>query len=127
ANGRKNYWRYLEVRSNGYASPGAIPSLAFYGHEIDLEPGQEALFKGLDGTIRRGIRKAKESELRTDFSNTLESVETFYALHCLTRRRHGLPPQPFRFFENIAKHVLQDGHGFVATTRLEERPVAAAV
>jgi hypothetical protein len=61
------------------------------------------------------------------FSNCFDSIRTFYALHCLTRRRHGLPPQPVRFFENIARYVLAPGHGFVATVRWEDRPVAAAV
>src|SRR5262249_11991062 len=65
--------------------------------------------------------------LRVEFSNCFDSIRTFYALHCLTRRRHGLPPQPLRFFENVARTVLAQGHGFVATVRLEDKPVAAAV
>src|SRR5258707_9771513 len=85
--GRKNRWRYLEVRSSGYSWLGINPSLAFYGHEIDLAPGQEKLFKGLDSAVRRGVRKAQDSGLRVDFTNTLESIQAFYALHCLTRRR----------------------------------------
>src|ERR1051326_5278411 len=55
--GRANRWRYLEIRGRGYTPPSAIPSVAFHGHEIDLEPGYETLFKGLDSAIRRGIRK----------------------------------------------------------------------
>ena len=54
-------------------------------------------------------------------------MRTFYALHCLTRRRHGVPPQPLRFFENIARYVLQAGHGFVTIVRFKSRAVAAAV
>src|ERR1044071_8197822 len=127
AHGRKNRWRYLEVRGRGHPSPGATSSVGFYGHEIDLALGQEALFQGLDGAIRRGIRKAAESGLKVNFSNTIESIQTFYALHCRTRRRHGLPPQPFRLFENIAEHVLGLGYGFVATIRFNERPIASAV
>src|SRR6266404_1106807 len=58
AHGRKNRWRSLEVRGRGYALPGATSSVGFYGHEIYLAHGREALFKGLDSAIRRGIRKA---------------------------------------------------------------------
>jgi lipid II:glycine glycyltransferase (peptidoglycan interpeptide bridge formation enzyme) len=45
----------------------------------------------------------------------------------MTRRRQGLPPQPLRFFENIAQYVLAHGHGFVATARWEGKPLAAGV
>lgn len=120
-------WRYLECRGNGQTWPGASPSLPFYGHVLDLECGPETLFKSLDGAVRRGIRKAEESQLQTEMGSAPESVQTFYALHCQTRRRHGLPPQPFRFFANIGRHVLEPGHGFVLTARREHRPVAAAI
>jgi lipid II:glycine glycyltransferase (peptidoglycan interpeptide bridge formation enzyme) len=54
-------------------------------------------------------------------------MRTFFKLHCRTRRRHGLPPQPWRFFLNIQRHLLSAGLGFIATARLESRPLAAAV
>jgi hypothetical protein len=125
--GRRRNWKTLECRGNEPAWEGASPSLAFYGHVIDLGHGQEALFKEFDGAVRRGIRKAVRTGLRVEFSNCFDSIRTFYALHCLTRRRHGLPPQPLRFFENVARYVLALGHGFVATMRWEDKPIAAAV
>ena len=128
--GRRRNWKSLECRGNDPEDPewqGASPSLAFCGHVIDLCRGKEALFKGFDGAVRRAIRKAIRTGLRVEFSNRFDSVRTFYALHCLTRRRHGLPPQPFRFFENVARYVLAQGRGFVATVRREDKPVAAAV
>ncbi len=127
ADGRERGWRYLEIRGAGYDRIGARPSLTFYGHEIHLASNTETLFQRLDGAVRRGIRKAQDSQLRVEFANTRESMRTFYGLHCMTRRRHGLPPQPIRFFENIAHHVLLRGQGFVVMARLEERPLAAAV
>jgi hypothetical protein len=125
--GRRRNWKSLECRGNNPEWQGASPSLAFCGHVIDLKQGQEALFKSFDGAVRRAIRKAIRTGLRVEFSNRFDSIRTFYPFHCLTRRRHGLPPQPFRFFENIARYVLAQGHGFVATVRWEDKPVAAAV
>jgi hypothetical protein len=125
--GRRRRWRYLECRGNGPEWQGATPSLVFYGHVIDLEHGQEALFKSFAGATRRSIRKAESKRLQVEFSNSLDSTRIFYALHCRTRRRHGLPPQPLRFFENIARYILAPGNGFVATARLEDKPLAAAV
>ncbi len=125
--GRERHWHYLECRSSDYEFLGAAPSLVFFGHELDLERRPDDLFQGLEGAVRRGIRKAENAGLQVDFSDSLEAVRTFYALHCRTRRRHGLPPQPFAFFENIAWHVLRRGHGFVATARLGAWPLAAAI
>jgi Acetyltransferase (GNAT) domain len=125
--GRRQNWRSLECRSNDPGWQGASPSLAFYGHTIDLKHGPEVLFKSFNGAVKRGIRKAARSGVRVEFSNCLDSIRTFYALHCVTRRRHGLPPQPLRFFENVARYVLAQGHGFVATARWEGKPLAAAV
>jgi Acetyltransferase (GNAT) domain len=128
--GRRRNWKSLEWRGNDPEDParqGASPSLAFYGHVIDLRRGQEALFKSFNGAMRRGIRRGAGTGLRVEFSNCFDSIRTFYTLHCLTRRRHRLPPQPFRFFENVAQYVLAQGHGFVATVLCENKPIATAV
>jgi hypothetical protein len=125
--GRARGWRYLECRSSDEDWPGSSPSLIFYGHEVDLGAGGEEQFQSLEGATRRGVRKAEAAGLRVQIDNTPESVETYYRLHCRTRRRHGMPPQPRRFFDNIQKHMLRAGLGFIIIARLEGRPVAAAV
>jgi lipid II:glycine glycyltransferase (peptidoglycan interpeptide bridge formation enzyme) len=104
-----------------------MPSLSFYGHVIHLERGPEALFAAFDSPLQRGIRKAEGAGLKVEFSTSPEAMRDYYALHCQTRRRHGVPPQPFRFFENIASFVLARDHGYIATARLQGRAVAAAV
>lgn len=127
AYGRQRGWRYLECRSNDRDWKGASPSLTFHGHVIDLRPGAEALFKSFKGAVRRGIHRAENSGLKLDFETTEEAMQNFYRLHCLTRRRHGAPPQPKRFFENIARYVLAENRGFIATARADNQPIASAV
>jgi len=73
------------------------------------------------------FRKAQASNLRIEFGTDSEAMAGFYFLHCLTRRRHGLPPQPFRFFENIGRHVLARDHGAVVTAFCGAKRIAAAV
>jgi CelD/BcsL family acetyltransferase involved in cellulose biosynthesis len=125
--GRYRRWQSLESRSNNHDCQGASPSLAFYGHTIDLRPGQEALFRSFHSAVRRGIRKAVRTGVRVEFDDRVESIQTFYALHRMTRRRHGLPPQPVRFFESIGQYALTQGHGFVATAFWEDKPLASAI
>ena len=64
---------------------------------------------------------------KVEFTDTLDSMQTFYRLHCQTRRGHGLPPQPARFFESIARHLLGSGKGILATAWSGEKAVASAV
>ena len=125
--GQERGWRYLECRAASSDWAGSSPSLEFWGHTVELEGGPDALFRRLDSSIRRGIRKAEASGLRIEFGSTLEAILDFFALHCGTRRRHGVPPQPVQFFENIVRNVFALGNGFVVTAHYEQKPVAAAV
>jgi hypothetical protein len=125
--GWEHEWRYIECRSQSIHWQGAAPSVSYYSHSIDLGSGPDVLFKSFKGSVRRGIKRAQASNLRVTFSSELDSVRNFYDLHCATRQRHGLPPQPFKFFENIARHVLAHGHGVVISAFFETTPVAAAV
>src|ERR1051325_7202852 len=138
--GRQRKWKYLEARdlSPDWPDPGgtrpthvepanAPRHLQFVAHSIKLEPNEEALFKCLDGSIRRGVRKAQKEGLTVEFHNDLPAIRTFYGLHCHTRKRHGMPPQPFKFFERLVKHCLQTGGGMVGIVRFGNRPVAASV
>jgi CelD/BcsL family acetyltransferase involved in cellulose biosynthesis len=127
AYGKQRGWRYLECRGDNRDWPGSAPSLEFYGHVLDLCGDSERMFKRLDGAVRRGIRKAEQSGLQIDFSCDPEAMWVFYALHCETRRRHGVPPQPKAFFENIARYLLGANSGFIATACQGETPLAAAV
>jgi len=124
--GRNRGWRYLEFRG-ACNLPGATPSLEFLTHTVDLEEHHERMFQRLDPAGRRAIRKAESGGVQISYEADAAAMKVFYGLHCLTRKRHGLPPQPFRFFELIAKHVFPAGRGIVAIARLDDRPVAACV
>src|SRR5205814_251130 len=76
---------------------------------------------------RRAVRKAEKNGLAIEFSQDLDAVRDFYSLLCATRRRHGLPPQPYRFFQNIHQFILSKGAGFVVLARYDRVPIAGAV
>jgi lipid II:glycine glycyltransferase (peptidoglycan interpeptide bridge formation enzyme) len=73
------------------------------------------------------VRKAEQNELTIDFSQSLAATKTFHTLHCLTRKRHGVPPQPFSFFANIQCHVLAQNQGWVVLARRGQVTVAGAI
>jgi hypothetical protein len=58
---------------------------------------------------------------------TLEAVRAYYALHYRTRRRHGVPPQPWSFFAQLHRQAIAFGRGFVVLASHGNRRVAGAV
>jgi hypothetical protein len=125
--GRQRGWRYFECRGPNIAPAGARPALTFHAHELDLSPPEEELLGNLDASVRRAIRRALAARLTIEIKTDLASVRDYYALHCRTRRWHGVPPQPFRFFASIQRHLLVLGLGCVIQARLGERIVASAI
>jgi hypothetical protein len=124
---RSHRWKYLELRGGKKWLPTAPCSTSFFHHTLDLSPDEQTLFANCDGSIRRAVRKAEREEVQVEFSQSMESMREFYSLLCLTRRRHGVPPQPFSFFANIQRHVLQPGQGWVVVARKGPLPIAAGV
>jgi CelD/BcsL family acetyltransferase involved in cellulose biosynthesis len=123
--GRTRNWKSLEIR--GVSEDVAPASVSFYQHDLDLALSETNLFEGCDSGMRRSIRKAQRSPLEIELHTSLESVETYYGLHQLTRRKHGLPPQPLSFFRNLHQFVIGRGHGKVLLARLGGTAVAGAI
>ena len=125
--GRERGWKYLECRG-GRKLFGAVPAaLSFYGHRLELMADEEKLFGGLESSVRRAIRKSQKDGVTVEISQGLAAVRIFYKLQCATRKRHGLPPQPFDFFVNIHRHIMSQNQGIVAVASYAGKAVAAAI
>ena len=125
---RERKWKHVEIRSGGTFYPDIGVSVSFWSHKLDLRSGVDALFAGLKSSVRRALRKAERSDLRLDITCSQESMDIFYHLQAETRRRHGLPPQPLKFFRKIYQEVLKPGHGFIIVARTSAgQPVCAMV
>ena len=97
------------------------------GHVLPLSDREDRMFARLKRRVRRGIRKAEKSEVRVEISESFEALLIYYALHCKSRKKHGLPPQSVAFFRSIFQHVLSRGMGFIVVARCKDNPVAAAM
>jgi lipid II:glycine glycyltransferase (peptidoglycan interpeptide bridge formation enzyme) len=120
-------WKYLEIRGGMPFFKGARPSVSFLGHSLDLRRTEEDLFNAFDSSTRRAVRKAEESGLTISFSREPEAVRSFHRLLCKTRRRHGVPPQPIAFFENIHEQVISRNQGWIVLATVGHEPIAGAV
>ena len=97
-------------------------------HIVDLESDSEAVFNRFERhRIRSWISRAQDQGVVADVGDSRQDLTDFYRLHCLTRRRLGVPVQPWRFFENLLAKVVARGIGFIVVARFAGKPVAAAV
>lgn len=124
---RERNWRYFELRSGELLDDFCVPAEEYYGHELDLAPDVEQLFAVLAPSVRRAVRKAEKAGVQIEISDTGQAMSDFYKLHVQTRRRHGAPPQPRSFFQNIEREIINPGHGFIVIARTNQRAIAAAI
>lgn len=125
--GRQCGWRYLELRAADHLADLGPASSRYYRHWLNLSPGEKQLFTGLRPNYRSKLRKAQREGLFVTRENSPEAMEIYFRLHCLTRRRQGLPPQPLRFFRKIFEHFLVAHLGWVGLARRGRRFISAAV
>ena len=125
--GRKRGWGYLEIRGGEAFLPGEEPSEWYHGHILDLTPGPEKIMAGLRDSTRRNIKKAGKENINLAISTTPDALDAFVCLNAMTRRDHGLPPQPRRFFRNLYDQVFSKGAGFVALASFRNEAIAANV
>jgi hypothetical protein len=125
--GKEQRWRYLEFRGSSRFFQNEQPSEFFYGHTLDLAPECDVIFKNLRDSTRRNIKKAQKEGITVTISSTAKALRDFYRLNMITRKDHGLPPQPFRFFEHLYEHVFAKNLGFIILAHYQNTTIAANV
>lgn len=100
--------KYIEIRPRSWPSKVPQSDLPLYpGHSyafhiLNLKSDLDALFRGFHGScIQRKIRRAEREKLTYEEGRSAYLLDQFYKLLVGTRRRHGLPPQPLRWFQNL--------------------------
>lgn len=120
-------WKYLEIRGGSGFVDSLQPASCYYEHILDLSQNHEKIYSRLRNSHKRNINKAQRLEVKVEICDSIESVRDFYSLQCLTRKRHGLPPQSFSFFEKIHEYIIAKNQGILALARYKDQPVAAAL
>jgi hypothetical protein len=125
--GNKHGWRYIELRSaRGFAQP-IVPSATFYRHTLNISDTEENIFSKFRKGTKSSIRKSSREAIEGNVCTSLEAINEFYRLNCIIRKKHGLPPQPKYFFENIYNHVISKNLGCIVLASHNRRIIAGAV
>ena len=125
--GKKNNWRYFELRGGGQYLEEEQESEVFTEHVLDISAGAESVFKKLRNSTQRNIRKAEKSGVEVSISTTPEALLSFCRLNQITRKDHGLPPQPMSFFYKLQDKMLVPKKGVIVLGTFEKAVVAADV
>jgi CelD/BcsL family acetyltransferase involved in cellulose biosynthesis len=97
--------KYVEIRPACSEVEGQTQfreSKACFLHKLDLRPSPEKLVRSFHrDSIQRKIRRAEREGLRLEEGRDHRMLGTFRRLLLATRRRHGFPPPPEKWFRNL--------------------------
>jgi len=98
-------WNYIEIRAGDLHLPGQVlfeKAKAFCFHKLDLRPSLDELFRGLHkDCVQRKIQRAEREGVICEEGREDSLLRKFYHLLLMTRRKHGLAPQPARWFRSL--------------------------
>jgi CelD/BcsL family acetyltransferase involved in cellulose biosynthesis len=123
-----NEGRYIEMRPLTAVSGahGFVPSAEYCIHTVDIRSELPAVFSRFHRNhVQRSIRKAERLDVQVDAGRSPDLLDRFYALHMMTRRRHGVPVQPLSWFRNVVDSL--GDRVVVQIAKHQGRSVAAIV
>ncbi len=75
-------------------------------HTVDLRPETTEIFRRFHhSSTQRAIRRAEREGVTYDAGTSEQLLASFYRLLRMTRRRHGLPPQPLTWFRSLLANL----------------------
>ena len=100
----------------------------YYDHKLSIDRDPEALFRSLHKTcIQRAIKKAEKQDLEIITGETEKDLKAFYRLQLITRKKHGIPIQPFRFFRNLWNALHPSAKLTLLLARYREKVIAGII
>jgi hypothetical protein len=123
-----NHIASIEIRSSLSENSGLIPRNYYKRHVLDLSSGLSELKKNIDKrTILYSIRKAEKAGVHIKEENTEWGIKEFYRLNLLTRKKHGIPSQPLRFFQKLYDYMVSKGHASIVVAISDSKTIAAGI
>jgi len=120
--------RYIEFRSIKRRFPFETENYRTdLRHVLKLDKSEAELLKTFSENTKRNIKKAKKAKLILKIMNDETGMKIFFDMNCETRKKHGLPPQPFSFFNSLLKNVIQEGMGDILLAEKDSDYIAGAV
>jgi CelD/BcsL family acetyltransferase involved in cellulose biosynthesis len=91
---------------------------------VPLDSDPDVVWERLKGDVRTKVRQAARKGIEVKETSADEDLKHFYDLFVEGRLKHGVPPQPYRFFHNLW-HSMKPEQRMLLIATLEGRPVGA--
>jgi len=125
--GKKAQWKIFEFRGGKSLHQGITSSTSFHRHLVDLTRNEQQIFDNFRSSSKRNVRKALREGVEIRIGNSMEAMKEFYRLNCMTRKRHGIPSEPWYFFKKIYKHIISKDKGIIVLAFHKKKVIASAI
>lgn len=125
--GKQAGWKYIEFKGGSNFFRDTPPSSCYDGHSLDLAPNEKNIFSKFKKGNKSNIKKAIKEGVEVRYDRSIELMKEFYRLNCITRKMHGLPPQPYLFFKKIYQHIISKDLGHIFLGLYDKKYIAGAI
>lgn len=120
--------KYLEIRCNLNANNFTVCNDYYKRHILELSNKPEEVKKRINKrTIQYSIRKARDSGVIIREENTLYGVSQFYKLNEMTRKKHGVPSQPEKYFYSLFENMVAKKFAYIYVAAINNKIIAASI
>lgn len=120
--------KYIEIRSCLDKNCGCSPHNYYKRHVLNLQSDLSDIKRGINKrTILYSIRKAQKAGVEIKEENNQYGIDEFYRLNRLTRKKHGVPSQPRKFFDKLFEYIILKGNGFILLAIYDSKVIAASI
>jgi len=126
-------WSYVEIRPIDDSFDDVLQAAGFQRcdeyllHRLQLNASADALFRQFHkSSVQYRIRRAERLGMVCEVGRSPKLIRDFFYLMAITRRRQGLPPQPYAWFENLARCMGENGID-IRVAYKDRRPIAAVL
>ncbi len=117
----------IEVKCGLPDGKNVHTSSNYVRHTLDLAQKFDEVVQGFSRTHKQNTRRACREGLKAKTFVCKKALDTFFSLLVETRRRHGVPVQPKRFFDLFWQYIIARNQGFVVLAYRDETPLAGGV
>lgn len=96
-------------------------------HTTELAADAEMVFERIHRKVRKYIRSSVNRGVRVEKGTGDDFLRQFYHHQLLTRRKHGLPAQPWKYFEGLGRNIMEKGLGFVLLAYYGDKCLAGLI
>jgi hypothetical protein len=124
---KKEKWKQIELRGGEKFLKTEKPLTEYYEHILDINKPVEDIYSGFKENVKRNIKKAQHFDIKIEREQSKKAMENFIYLNKITRKRHGLPSQPDKFFYNLYDEVISKDLGNIFSASYKNKTIASIV